>query len=232
MNSKSIIRRIISNPIVQTLTVYISGSWVIIELIEYMILHFNLSERFRFVFLVALLCGLPIALFIAWYVSKEKEEPEKIHSEINKELLSTTEREKGSKIRKGITKPGYYLSGTILILLLLVFGIRYVSFKARIKWATETALPEIEKFLNMEDYPSAFRLLQKAEKYIPEDSVLIEYARDAVTTLTILTDPPGADVSVRAYTDTSGEWYGLGKTPIVSLKLPCIYYVPDEVGES
>jgi hypothetical protein len=31
--------------------------------------------------------------------------------------------------------------------------------------------------------------------------------------LTILTDPPGADVYIREYSDTSGQWVKLGSIP-------------------
>jgi hypothetical protein len=220
MKSKSFVRRIISNPIVQTLAVYISGSWVIIELIEYLIGHFSLNEKFRGVILIVLLCGLPIALIVAWLLGREQETPDTDYTGEQIQSASDSAGKKAGKLKSILRKPGYTLPGIVLILLLLVFGIRFINFKARIRWATEKALPEIEQFLNMEDYPSAFKLLQKAEKYIPEDSIFKEYASDAMTRLTILTDPPGAEVFIRAYSDTTGGWEMLGRTPIDSLKLP------------
>jgi hypothetical protein len=35
-----------------------------------------------------------------------------------------------------------------------------------------------------------------------------------------VTDPPGADIYIREYADTSGKWKKLGKTPINNAKLP------------
>ena len=70
MKSKSLIRRLLSNPIIQALVIYVSGAWVVIELVEYFIEHFNVNEQVRIIILVVLLCGLPIALFLAWYLSR------------------------------------------------------------------------------------------------------------------------------------------------------------------
>ena len=42
--SKSFIRKIISNPVIQTLAIYVSSGWILIELLEYFIAHFDLAE--------------------------------------------------------------------------------------------------------------------------------------------------------------------------------------------
>ena len=220
MKSKSIIRKIFSNPMVQTLAVYVSGSWVMIELIEYLIEHFNLHERFRLIFLIVLLCGLPVALFIAWLVSRDKETAEILTDRKTGSIETSKGTKSPGKLARILKKPSYSIPGIVVILLLLVFGIRYINLNAKIKWATERALPEIEQFLDEENYTEAFQLIQKAEKYISEDSIFKDFEKEAVIRLTILTDPPGADVSVREYSDTSGEWENLGKTPIDSIKMP------------
>ncbi len=41
-----------------------------------------------------------------------------------------------------------------------------------------------------------------------------------VRRLTILTDPPGADVYIKEYSDTSASWQLLGKTPLDSIRMP------------
>lgn len=220
MKSISVIRRIISNPVIQTLAVYVSGSWVLIELIEYLIAHFNLSEKFRLVFLIILLCGLPIALIIAWFTGREKEPQEAIIKDRGDKQAKNAEVKRARKFRSYLRTPGYILPGILVILILLVFGIRHINLKAKIKWANERALPEIEAFLDLEDYPSAFELIQKAERFIAEDPRFKEFQQDAVVKQTILSDPPGADVYIREYGDTAGVWRNIGQTPIDSMKFP------------
>lgn len=62
---KSFIRKIISNPVIQALAIYVSSGWILIELLEYFIAHFNLIEQSRNILLIILLCGLPVTLVIA-----------------------------------------------------------------------------------------------------------------------------------------------------------------------
>lgn len=220
MKSKSLLRRIISNPIIQAIVIYVSGAWVIIELVEYFIEHFNLNEQSRIIILIILLCGLPVALFLAWYLSREKERAS-FMPDGKTDITKTTEGKKPSgKFASFFKKPSLFLPGLVIILLLIVAGIRYFNRQARIRWANEKALPEIERFRDEENYPAAFNLLQKADKYILKDPDYIDLAANVATKLTILTDPPGAEIYVREYLDVEGEWENWGKTPIDSIWLP------------
>ena len=63
-------------------------------------------------------------------------------------------------------------------------------------------------------------MIQKAEKYLSKNPEFQEWASIITNKLTILTDPPDADVFIRNYSDTVGSWTKLGKTPIDSLKIP------------
>jgi len=80
MNSNTFIEKIIRNPIIQTLLVYISGGWIILEIAEYFIVNFGLAEIVRNILLILLLIGLPVAIFFAWSLYKKKHEtpPEKL----------------------------------------------------------------------------------------------------------------------------------------------------------
>ena len=73
MESKSPIRKFISNPLIQTMAMYISGGWILIELLEYFINHFSLNESIRNIFLISLLSGLPVALIITWLVNRDRK---------------------------------------------------------------------------------------------------------------------------------------------------------------
>jgi len=220
MKSKSLLRRIISNPLIQALVIYVSGAWVIIELIEYFIEHFNVNEKVRIILLIILLCGLPIALFIAWYVSREKE-TDRAATDDKPGMFSLTEENKPSgRIASLFRKPMIILPSTVIILLLIVAGIRYFNRQAKISWANEKALPEIEKLNDELDFHAAFGLLQKAGKYISDNPDFQELASVVSIKSTMLTDPPEADIYIRKYADMGGEWQKLGKTSIDSIWLP------------
>lgn len=80
MNSNTFIEKIIRNPIIQALVIYISGGWIILEIAEYFIENFELNESVRIILLILLLIGLPVAIFLTWSLHRKKHEtpPEKL----------------------------------------------------------------------------------------------------------------------------------------------------------
>jgi dienelactone hydrolase len=210
MESKSSVRKIISNPFIQTVAMYVSGGWILIELLEYFIAHFNLNEKIRIVLLIVLLCGLPVALIITWLVSRER-----------KDITKSSAASKRSGKSSGIFRsPVYSLPSIVIVLLLIVFGIRYLNRSAKTKWAKEEALVQIEQLLNERNVIPAFDLLKKAEKYIAGDADFGRLADRVITKWAVLTDPPGADIYIREYADSTEEWEWLGQTPIDSVEIP------------
>jgi len=220
MKSKTLIHKIISNPVIQTIVIYVSGAWVMIELVEYLIEHFSVNEQVRNIILIILLCGLPITMFLAWYISRDKETAS-VPPDGKTGVSKIPESKKPSgKYARLLKRPRLIVPGLVLILLLIVAGIRYFNWQAKIRWANKQAMPEIEQLFNEMNHVAAFHLVQKAEKYISEDPKFKELSSLVSTKLTILTDPPGADIYLKEYAEIEGEWRFLGVTPIDSIRMP------------
>jgi eukaryotic-like serine/threonine-protein kinase len=149
-----------------------------------------------------------------------RESPEK--SEVN-ESKQNVFADEGRPVKETkLLQPGRQklLIPGVLIFISFVIVLFFVQNRhSRVKWAKDTALPEIEQNINKGDVAAAFNLLQKAEKYISGDPKLKQLSSLVTSKITILTDPPGADVYIREYSDTSGKWMKLGKTPIDSIRL-------------
>ena len=114
MAQKNIIKRIISNPLIQTFLIYVSGGWIVLEITDYIINNYGLSDKVRDVLSILLLIGLPIAIFLAWFLSREKEE--------SKEELVETSSDKKSQGIYGIfrKKPWFSIPGAVLLILLII----------------------------------------------------------------------------------------------------------------
>ena len=127
--------------------------------------------------------------------------------------------EKGRRFQLSV-KPGILI--LIIAGIIAIFSVTAILLNrhAKIKWAEEEALPEIERLSNEFKFAAAFSLVQKAEKYISDEPALKELASYVTRRLTVLTDPPGANIYIKEYTDPQGEWQYIGKTPIDSLKMP------------
>ena len=151
--------------------------------------------------------------------SKKKfQEPEKRKSaETGKTLFEEKPEKKQTILNKN---PWVSVTVALIFLLIIVFGIWIINHKLKVRWALTIALPEIEQHYNELNTVAAFNLLQKAGKYISNDPKFQEWKSRIVRNITILTDPPGAEVAIREYSDIDGEWEKLGKTPLDSIKLP------------
>ena len=111
MSKNDNVKRFISNPVVQTFLVYISGGWIILEMTDYFISNYSLTERFRDILLIIMIVGLPVALFISWYLSRDQEAKEDKERRISRLLLK---------------RPWFSIPGIIVIVLLLFTAVRYI----------------------------------------------------------------------------------------------------------
>jgi tRNA A-37 threonylcarbamoyl transferase component Bud32/dienelactone hydrolase len=98
----------------------------------------------------------------------------------------------------------------------------FFSRQAKIHWAKEEALPEIERQIEAAgwDFTDACNLAEKAERYIPNDPKLAELFSKCSFPISIRTEPPGAAIFLKEYKDPGGEWEYLGVSPIEDIRLP------------
>lgn len=97
--------------------------------------------------------------------------------------------------------------------------------QAKIRWAKDTLLPEIEQFIMAEgsgrdNLIDAYKLVQQAEKYIRGNSKLSELTSKCAVTISIETDPRGARISMKKYSAPDAEWEFLGVSPLKRIRLP------------
>jgi dienelactone hydrolase len=148
------------------------------------------------------------------------EEPVLIEGTGNKAGTVSPEQDSQKSTMPSSSSKKVILPAIILGLSLCVAAFIILNHRTKVRWAVENALPGIEKFYDAENYAEAFKLTLKAEKYIPDNIDLKEWLRKVVRRLTVLTDPPGAEIFMRKYSDTVGVWQKLGKTPVDSVKVP------------
>jgi dienelactone hydrolase len=163
-------------------------------------------------------------------ISAKKAEPEEVkpaepvisegHKKPEKHSPDAAKQEEGKKFRHGLTRAKVLLPVILIGLTVCTATICLLNHRAKVKWAAEKALPSIEKFFDVSNYIEAFNLAVKAERYIPENPELIDWVSKVITGLTIHTDPQGADVYIKEYSDTAGMWKRIGQTPLDSVKVP------------
>jgi dienelactone hydrolase len=168
-------------------------------------------------------------------VLTKEQEPQEIISSKNKEEVvgksvypenkpeqpikaGLPEKDTGGKLL--IIKRKIIVPALIILVAVFLPLFALLNHRSKVSWAKEKALPQIEQLRNEDNYSSAFNLVQKTEKYLLKDPKFQELNASVTSKLTILTDPPGAEVYIRKYADPNGEWTKLGLTPINRIKMP------------
>ncbi len=96
----------------------------------------------------------------------------------------------------------------------------FAERNAKVRWARLEALPQIIRLGGDDRFDAAYRLAQQAQRYIPDDPVLLEQLREITRPATIESDPAGAEVFYRPYGERDGAWRPIGKTPVTGAIVP------------
>jgi formylglycine-generating enzyme required for sulfatase activity/dienelactone hydrolase len=130
--------------------------------------------------------------------------------------------EPASASRPGRPVIFWFLAGLVAAGL-LVFLVIEVSVLRRARWARNQALPEIARLVDQDKSDEAFRLAVQAQRYIPNDPLLLRLLHSFTKPVSIQTSPPGADIYVRTYSASDKDWTFLGKSPLVNIPVPWDY---------
>ena len=117
----------------------------------------------------------------------------------------------------------------LVALALLLFW--HFDRQAKIRWAEEVALPELETLIDiappMNDYRKtvrAYDLAVRAERYIADNPELQKLLPMCAVSPSVITEPPGARIYIQEYVFPDHEWRLLGISPLKGPRLPYVYY--------
>jgi tRNA A-37 threonylcarbamoyl transferase component Bud32/dienelactone hydrolase len=127
-------------------------------------------------------------------------------------------------IRRQIRRPIVAASAIVVLVALGFLAAWVIHRSAEVRWARNKAMPEIVRLVEEEDLIGAFQLAKQAERYIPEDPLLVSLWPQISNIVSFHTVPEGADVYWKPYEAVDREWDHLGLTPIDSVRLPQGYF--------
>jgi serine/threonine protein kinase/cephalosporin-C deacetylase-like acetyl esterase len=134
-----------------------------------------------------------------------------------------------------IRKPVVAIPALIIIAAIAITAILYFNRQAKIRWAKNIAIPEIQRLEadrqqnwtvdNLDDkYAAIFSLAKKVEKYIPQDPQLAVLWPQFSWEYVIESEPSGALVYFKPYAHPMKDWEYAGSTPISKIRLPISFY--------
>lgn len=135
----------------------------------------------------------------------------------------TTERvpvTEGEPTARRFPKPKVALLALLLIFVPATLGIWFLNRTSKVRWAREEAIPEIIRLTDQGEYAAAFEIAEQAEAYIPTDPLLTSLWPQFSKSVSIASDPPGAEVYLKKYDTDDSEWKAYGKTPLDQIQVP------------
>ena len=108
--------------------------------------------------------------------------------------------------------------------LISVAGIWIYRWATERRWARVEAIPQFQSLMDSREPLAALEILRRAEKALPNDATLKQFAAEKTENIAINTDPQGATVEVQDYLFPKSAWLALGTTPLANVRLPQGYY--------
>ena len=126
-----------------------------------------------------------------------------------------------------IRQPKIVIPAVIIILALCSLAVWYFNRSAKERWARQELLPKIEQLA--ENIPwtgegpnawAAYELATQAEQHIHDDPLLNRLLGRVSRYVKFYSNPTGARVYAKPYSDVDSDWHYLSKTPVDSIRLP------------
>lgn len=176
----------------------------------------------------------PLAALVARMLARTPAERPQSMRGIREQLKQILLHERSGAVRvramsltafgRRLRRPRVAIPAVAGLLVLGFLGIRFLNYQAKVRWAREEALPEIERLVAANDVwrdlTPAYRLAEQAEAYIPSDPKLAELLSRCSLKMNVTTEPPGARVSMKEYQTPESDWTYLGVSPLEKVRVP------------
>ncbi len=81
-------------------------------------------------------------------------------------------------------------------------------------------IAEVKQLVDMGRFVEVWRVARGSLQRWPGDQDLQQMLRSTSQSVTLATDPPGADLAFKAYDDRAGEWLPIGTSPLSDVSVP------------
>lgn len=162
------------------------------------------------------------------YLLKNVKEPVEIFAisnpglnvPINKKLEGKGIKYASNKL--SIRKKALFIWLALAVAVLAIAGFAFIPSILKKQNARNKLLPAIQNLVNENFRPptEAYNLALEAEKYIPKDCVLVKLWPTIATTVSIETEPAGAEVFWKDYHKPDDDWRRAGTTPLKDARFP------------
>jgi len=113
-----------------------------------------------------------------------------------------------------VRRPARVALAVLAFVVLTGLAIAFAARTTRVRWARDTATPEVVRLVDDGNLVAAFRLLRQARWYLPDDPRLAQIERSYYLRTSVDTTPAGAEVFIQDPERPDSEWVLVGRTPV------------------
>jgi len=201
---------------------YVLVAWALIQVVETIFPAFGLDDAAFRMLVIVLAIGLVPTVILSWAfeLTRGGLVPDPGPEPAQSDPVGTTSQPAQLTIMSVLRRPRFAVP--LLIALLLAIGtIVALSLQlAGSRTARQDLLPRVEGLIAEGRPEEAYALALEAETYLPGDPQLERLWSELAVRMSFVTEPAGASVSWRRYSDVDGPWISLGTTPIEDVRLP------------
>src|SRR5499427_3672932 len=109
------------------------------------------------------------------------------------------------------------VAGLVLVGLLIAWEIRR---SGQVRWAHETAIPEIARLAQKGEDDAAFAMAKQVNAVVPDDALLQKLWPEISLEISVHSVPEGAEIFMKPYRAAESAWEHVGSSPIEHLRVP------------
>ena len=154
-------------------------------------------------------------------IEKKREQRYQSMSDVLAALKALRQDTSGPiSIARRVRKPRVALPALAVLAFLGLLVGWYVRRNGQIRWAHDTAIPEIARLAEKGEDGAAFALAKKMEAMVPGDQALQKLWPEVSLAISVHSEPPGAEVYMKPYRAADATWEYIGRSPISHLRVP------------
>ena len=112
----------------------------------------------------------------------------------------------------------------VLLSAMAAYTAVWTQRRLQVRDARQVIEPRIASLVQQHLYNAADQLVLLIEPIVPSDAPVREFRRDYRVVSSVVTMPPGAEVSIKDYATPNAPWRVLGKAPLPNTTIPLGYF--------
>lgn len=160
----------------------------------------------------------PLADLVSQLLMKDPEKRLSRADEVTRKLKQLAESCADRKARR---RRQQWAAAAVLVVVAIACACGWFVYRwSKGQWARYEAIPQARSLFDQGNNLAAYRVALDAARYIPDEPALSQLWADVSQSVSVRSEPPGAEVDWKPYADVKAPWQKLARTPLDKIRIP------------